>query len=90
MEDFNKFKEELLKDPETKIEYDRLGPKYELIASVIQKRLEKNLSQKELAKKINTKQSAISRLESGNYNPSLSFIQRVAEGLDSKLEIKIS
>ena len=90
MENFNVLKKELLKDTEFKREYDRLGPRYKLIASIIEKRLEKNLSQKELAEKMNTKQSAISRLESGSYNPSLSFIQKVAEALDSKLEIKIT
>lgn len=82
--------QKLLKDPETKREYDRLGPKYELIASIIEKGLEKNLGQKGLTEKMNTKQSAVSRLESGNYNPSLSFIQKVAGTLDAKVEIKIS
>lgn len=87
---FKELKADLLKDPEFKREYDKLGPRYELIASIIEKRIEKDLSQKELAKKMNTKQSAVSRLESGDYNPSLDFIQKVAEALDSKVEIKIS
>ena len=90
MENFQKFKEELLKDPEVKKEYDRLGPKFQLITSLIEKRLEKGLSQKELAEKMNTKQSAISRLESSEYNPSFDFIQKAAEALDAKVEIKIS
>ena len=87
---FKEFKKELLRDPEFKKEYDKLGPKFELIASIIEKRLEKGLSQKELAERMNTKQSAISRLESSEYNPSFDFIQRAAEALDAKVEIKIS
>jgi predicted transcriptional regulator len=87
--DFNDFKKELLSDPEVKKDYDRLGPKFDLIRSIIEKRIEKNISQKELASRMGTKQSALSRFESGNYNPSLAFMQRVAEALDSKLEIKI-
>ena len=87
--DFNELKKELLRDPEAKKEYDRLGPRFQLIRSIIQKRIEKDISQKELAERMGTKQSALSRLESGEYNPSLSFMQRVAEALDSKLEIKI-
>ena len=88
--DFNEIKKELLKDPEVKKEYDRLEPKFALIRSIIDKRIEKNISQEELASRMGTKQSALSRFESGNYNPSLAFMQKVAEALDSKLEIKIS
>ena len=87
--DFNEIKKELLKDPEVKKEYDRLGPKFDLIRSIIEKRIEKNISQEELANRMGTKQSALSRLESGNYNPSLAFMQKVAEALDSKLEIRL-
>ena len=87
---FKELKADLLKDPEVKKEYDRLGPKFQLIASLIEKRLEKGLSQKELAEKMNSKQSAISRLESSEYNPSFDFIQKAAEALDAKVEIKIS
>jgi len=87
--DFNEIKKELLKDPDVKKEYDRLEPKFDLIRSIIEKRIEKNISQKELAIRMGTKQSALSRFESGNYNPSLSFMQKVAQALDSKLEIKL-
>ncbi len=87
--DFNEIKKELLKDPDVKKEYDRLEPKFDLIRSIIEKRIEKNISQKELASRMGTKQSALSRFESGNYNPSLDFMQKVAQALDSKLEIKL-
>ncbi len=87
--DFNEIKKELLKDPDVKKEYDRLGPKFDLIRSIIEKRIEKNISQKELATRMGTKQSALSRLESGKYNPSLAFMQKVAQALDSKLEIRL-
>ena len=87
--DFNKIKKGLLKDPNVKKEYDRLGPKFDLIRSIIEKRIEKNISQKELASRMGTKQSALSRFESGNYNPSLAFMQKVAQALDSKLEIRL-
>ncbi len=86
---FSEFKKEALKDPEIKAEYDRLGPEYEIIEAIIKKRIEKNLSQKQLAEKMGTKQSALSRLESGNYNPSLAFLKKVATALDAKLSISI-
>ena len=87
--DFVDIKKELLSDPEVKKEYDRLGPRFDLIRSMIEKRIEKNISQEELASRMGTKQSALSRFESGKYNPSLTFMQKIAEALDSKLEIRL-
>lgn len=86
---FKDFFDKAMQDPEIKAEYDRLGPEYEIIESIIKKRLEKNLSQKQLAEKMGTKQSALSRLESGTYNPSLLFLKKIATALDSKLSISI-
>lgn len=86
---FKKFFDQAMKDPEIKSEYDRLGPEYEIIEAIIRKRIEKNLSQKQLATKMGTKQSALSRLESGTYNPSLLFLKKIATALDSKLSISI-
>ncbi|MEK7111218.1 MAG: helix-turn-helix transcriptional regulator [Patescibacteria group bacterium] len=78
-----------LKDPEFKAEYDRLGPEFDIIESIIRKRLEKGMSQTQLAQKMGTRQSALSRLESGNYNPSLLFLKRVAAALDSRVSISL-
>jgi len=50
-------------------------------------RAKKKLTQKALAKKLGTKQSAIARLESGRANPTLEFMQKTAEALDKKLVI---
>lgn len=82
-------KEEFRKDPLLKVEYDRLGPEYEIIESIIRKRIEKKMSQKQLAKRMGTKQSAVSRLESGNYNPSLAFLKKVSTALGGKLHVYI-
>lgn len=80
-------KKRLLADPEVKRYYDELESEYALISSVIEKRLAKKLSQQDLARKVGTKQSAISRLESGNANPSMKFLQKVAEALGARLSI---
>lgn len=87
---FSEFKKRALRDPEIKAEYDRLGPEYEIIEAIIRKRLEKGMSQKQLAEKMGTKQSALSRLESGNYNPSLAFLKKVATALGSKVHISLT
>ena len=89
MKSFKDLKKELLKDPEIKQAYQELEPEFALIEAIIKKRLEKGLTQKELAKKIGTKQSAISRFESGEYNPSLSLITKIAQALNAKVKIEI-
>lgn len=76
-------------DPELYDEYRALAPEYELIKQIIQARIEQDLTQQALADKIGIKQSNISRLESGNYNPSLDFLKKVATGLGKKLHIEL-
>lgn len=87
--DFNVWKKKILKkNPKVKEEYDRLQPEFEVIRAIIRARANKGITQKELAQKIGTKQSVISRLESGRANPSLSFLKKLATALNSHIEIK--
>ncbi len=80
---------EALKKPGFKREYDALELEFSIIEQVIRKRLKKGLTQKQLADKIGTKQSAIARLEGGNTNPSVAFLEKVSKALGSKLQISI-
>jgi len=89
MIDFETFKAEIFKNPAVKKAYDDLEPEYALIESIIEKRLKKGLTQKQLADKIGTKQSAISRLEGGRFNPTFSFLAKVAKALDANVHICI-
>lgn len=88
MSNFNKYLDSQLKNEKFKEEFDALGPKYEIIKQIIAERSNQNLTQKELANLIGMRQSHISRLESGNYNPSLEVLQKVAEGLGKELHIE--
>lgn len=85
---FDQIKNDLLKDEEFKIEYDKLRPRYEAIEQVIKARQEQHITQAELAKRVGTQKSNISRFESGNYNPSLDFLTKIAESLGKNIEIK--
>lgn len=84
--DFEVWEKEALKDPKFKAEYDKLQPEF----AIIRARIEGGLTQKELAQKIGTKQSVISRLESGRANPSVGFLKKLAEALNTHLEIRFS
>ena len=86
---FNEYKKRAFEaDPELHDEYKALAPEYELIKQIIQARNEQNMSQQELAERIGIKQSNISRLESGHYNPSLGFLKKIADGLGKELHIE--
>ena len=88
--DFNIWKRQVLKNPKIKAEYDKLQPEFEVIRAIIRARANTGITQKELAEKMGTNQSVISRLESGNANPSIGFLKKLAAALDTKLEIKFS
>ena len=87
MESYLKFKKQLLKNKEIRKAYEDLGPEFELARMLIENRAKKGLTQTALAKKVGTKQSAIARLESGQYNPTVFFLGKVAKALDTNLLI---
>lgn len=66
---------------------------YEPLAKMIQecvsKRIEKKLSQKDLAERMGTKQSVISRFENMGRIPNYDFIVRLANALDLNLKITL-
>ncbi len=90
MKTYIQFKKRLLKDKEVKRAYDALGPEFDIVSLFIKRRLEKRLTQKDLARRIGTKQSAVSRFESGEYNPTLNFLQKMAEGLNTKIKVTLN
>lgn len=90
MKSYTKIKEQLLKDKVINQEYQKLGAEFSLAQNIIEKRLAKGFTQAALAHKIGTKQSSIARLESGNYNPSMAFLEKIAKALDTKVNISLS
>ena len=62
---------------------------YKIIEEIILARREKNLTQKGLAELVGTRQSNISRLESGNYNPTLEFLNKIAKAVGKELEVRM-
>lgn len=90
MKTYKSFKNQLLKNKGIKKAYDELGPEFALVEMIIEKRLKRGLTQKQLAVKIGTKQPVISRLERGAYNPSIKFLHRVADALGAELKVSIS
>ena len=67
----------------------QLSPRYEVVEQLKQARKSLNVTQEDLAERVGTKKSNISRFESGRYNPSLDFLIRIADSLGKQLHIKI-
>ena len=86
---FNVIKEQLMKDEEFKAEYEKLKPRYEVISQVIEVRNVQHITQEELALRVGTQKSNISRFESGSYNPSLDFLIKIAKSLGKEVHIEI-
>ena len=85
---YNEFKAKIFTEcPEVKEEYDALGPQYEIIRAEIKSRKAAGMTQKELAERMGTAQANISRFESGNYNTTLAFLQKMARSLGKTLKI---
>ncbi len=88
--DFADWEKESLRNPKIKAEYDKLQPEFAVIEAMIKARMRKSVTQEELAIKIGTKQSVISRLETGRGNPSVAFLKKLAEALNTRLEIRFT
>ena len=86
---YSELKNECLQDPEVRKEYDALEPEYQFIHDLIACREEMALSQQGLADLTGIDRADISRIETGNANPSLKTMKRIANGLGKRLEIRI-
>ena len=88
MTDFKDFLAEQLKDPEIRAEYDALVPEFSLMQAMIDARKSSGLTQKQLSERTGIAQSDISKLESGNGNPSLRTLERLAKGMGMRVQIE--
>ena len=86
---FADFKKKALQNEEVRREYDALKPLFAIKKQLVAARIAKGLTQDEIAKKIGTSKSNISRLESLNnsYMPNLATLMKYAEALGMKLDI---
>ena len=83
-------KKELLKDKTFRQELKRIDPEFELARQIIESRIKEGLTQNNLAKKANTNQVVISRLENATANPSLELMERIAKALGKKIKITLA
>jgi ribosome-binding protein aMBF1 (putative translation factor) len=69
--------------------YDALESEFALVDALIRARTRAHLSQAEVASRMGTTESAVSRLESGRVKPSTRTLERYAEATGHRLRISL-
>lgn len=75
-------------EPGYRAEYERLGPEFELARTLIEARSRADLTQEEVARRMNMKQSTIARWEAGRM-PSTKALQQFARATGTHLRISL-
>jgi len=82
---FKDWQAEQEQDPEFVAASRELEPGYQ----IARLRIQRGLTQTQLARLVGTRQPSIARLENGTSTPSLSFLNRIATALDARIEMRI-
>lgn len=77
------------RDPEYRRAYRLSKPRYDILRDIIRLRKRLGITQNDLAKKANTHQSRISKIESAELDVRLSTLSKIADALDSDLRIEL-
>ena len=83
-------KKQLLKNPQFRQAVKDSHLEYEIARAIIKARLKYKLTQKQLAQKLHTQQSVISRVETAQTTTSVSFLQRLAKVFGAELKISFT
>src|SRR3989442_6590729 len=73
--------------PQYRAERERLSEFEDVARLVIKFRMRQNLTQQELAQRVGTSHSAISRIESGQHKTSVETLRRIASALGVRLVV---
>ena len=85
---WREYLDEQMKNPEFRAEYDALEGEFALIRQLIDLRIKRGLSQRDLAKRAGMQQPSIARLETGQ-TASLRTLRRVADALDADVKVTL-
>lgn len=87
-DDLDRLIESQLKDPEFRRLWEEGEADYQLGRQIIQARIDKKISQRELAKRANTTQAVISRIESLDVSTTLQMASRIARAFGKTLQLR--
>ncbi|MDK2828128.1 MAG: hypothetical protein PWP67_928 [Clostridium butyricum] len=78
-----------LADESTKEMFELDDILYEISMKIYEFRLKNDLTQKQLAEKLGIKQSMVSKLESGQYNPSIEQLWKISKKLGWNFKVHL-
>lgn len=87
MSELGRLKKKALSNPEVKREYEALEDEFAVIEMLLAMRAAAGLTQSELAVRLGTQKSNISRLENGRSNPSWATLQKYAAACGFHLQL---
>ena len=87
MDDFTRYLNKKLENPEFRKEWDSLETEYQIMHEMMKARIEAGMTQKQLSERTGINQSNLSRIESGMGNPSIATLERIASALGKKVSI---
>ena len=88
MSDLSMYIKKQMENSEFKELYEKNEGEYQIAREIIKARIEMRMTQKELSEKTGIRQSNISRIENGNCSPTVETLEKIAQGLGKKLEIR--
>ncbi len=89
MSDIDELLQEELKDEEFAKIWEETELEYQIKRMLVAARIEKKMTQKDLAEKSGVRQSNISRIESGACVPTITTLKELAKGLGKTLKIEL-
>jgi len=85
---FERYLAQQMKNKAFRKAYEEESQRLEIAYKILQLRKKHHLSQKELARKLNTAQSVVARIETGQQNLTTDTLQKIASALDRDLKIE--
>ncbi|MDF7639780.1 helix-turn-helix transcriptional regulator [Lactobacillus sp. ESL0791] len=77
------------RDPEFKKEFNKANERLDTALLLMKFREKEGLSQRELAKKANVSKSTITKIETGQMNPTFKLMSKIVEATGHKLKYQI-
>jgi predicted transcriptional regulator len=84
-----KLRDEWMKDPTFRSEYERLAPEFAVARELIRARTRAKLTQAQVAKRMGTTQSVVARIESGQNIPNLRTLDKYARAVGRRIKVKL-
>ena len=86
---YGTLRQTLMADPEVKAAYDAMANEFALAKALIAARGAADLTQKDVAERMRTTQSAVARMESGRHAPSMASLKRYATAVGHTITLEI-